>query len=372
MTEGALRHYIRDMISRLQGGGSQQCFEIIHYHAFISTQLNNYGIDLKSKTEHLPPKKRDDIDYVYGLQDLFSGVETEKYKTIFIDEVQDYHPEWIKLVRDYFLADGGEMLLFGDQSQNIYDRPIEGRKSPIVLGFGGWIRLTKSYRIDGSSPLINLFRNFHLQFLIRKYGESDVFPAIEAAASQGNLQLDLLNCEVYDDYDIDFELIFERISYYIRARELHPNDIVVIGSMVDLLIPINEMFKKSEKTQIMFEEQAEIDVLPRNVRENQLLLQMEKEKIRRRKKSFFMQNSGLIKLSTIHSFKGLEAETVFCILTPAPRRFVWKKPRQSPFAQPSVDQKKDANWHDSRNGDRGIVHHGTGPAAAVGSGAGAA
>ena len=56
----------------------------------------------------------------------------------------------------------------------------------------------------------------------------------------------------------------------------------------------------------------------------------------------------------------------------APRRFVWKKPRQSPFAQPSVDQKKDENWHDSRNGDRGIVHHGTGPAAAVGSGAGAA
>lgn len=40
------------------------------------------------------------------------------------------------------------------------------------------------------------------------------------------------------------------------------------------------------------------------------------DKIRRRKKCFFMQNSGLIKLSTIHSFKGLEAQTVFCILTP--------------------------------------------------------
>jgi ATP-dependent exoDNAse (exonuclease V) alpha subunit len=28
-----------------------------------------------------------------------------------------------------------------------------------------------------------------------------------------------------------------------------------------------------------------------------------------------MQNSGLIKISTIHSFKGLEAQTVFCILS---------------------------------------------------------
>lgn len=29
-----------------------------------------------------------------------------------------------------------------------------------------------------------------------------------------------------------------------------------------------------------------------------------------------MQNSGLIKISTTHSFKGLQAQTVFCILTP--------------------------------------------------------
>ncbi len=36
--------------------------------------------------------------------------------------------------------------------------------------------------------------------------------------------------------------------------------------------------------------------------------------IRQRKKNFFMQNSGLIKISTIHSFKGHESPTVFCIL----------------------------------------------------------
>lgn len=52
------------------------------------------------------------------------------------------------------------------------------------------------------------------------------------------------------------------------------------------------------------------------VKEDPSRLQDEIEAIRRRKKSFFMQNSGLIKLSTIHSFKGLEARTVFCILSP--------------------------------------------------------
>jgi superfamily I DNA/RNA helicase len=38
------------------------------------------------------------------------------------------------------------------------------------------------------------------------------------------------------------------------------------------------------------------------------------KKLMRRKKVFFMQNSGLIKLSTVHSFKGMESPTIFFIL----------------------------------------------------------
>jgi hypothetical protein len=81
-------------------------------------------------------------------------------------------------------------------------------------------------------------------------------------------------------------------------------------------MPLNEALKLSEKTKVMFEETAEIDALPRHVREQPSRLREEIDKIRRRKKCFFMQNSGLIKLSTIQSFKGFEAQTVFCILAP--------------------------------------------------------
>lgn len=66
----------------------------------------------------------------------------------------------------------------------------------------------------------------------------------------------------------------------------------------------------------MFEEAKEVDALAAKIARDSPRFREEIEKIRRRKKSFFMQNSGLIKLSTIHSFKGLEAQSVFCILAP--------------------------------------------------------
>ncbi|MDP2022917.1 MAG: NERD domain-containing protein [Hydrogenophaga sp.] len=307
-----LRHYIRDTISRLRGGGDRDHYEVINYHAFIGNQLNNCGIDLNSKLEHLSPVQRDDLDVVFGMKSLFTGVETEKYPTILIDEVQDYAPEWIKLVRDCFLCDDGEMVLFGDQSQNIYDRPSDGRASPIVKGFGDWVKLTKSYRSAGDAPLLQLFRNFQMQHLIRKYTDSEIF---ETKVEQISIRYDLLCYETYGT-TYDSGVIFEKIQRYIRENKLNPNDIAVVSSKVELLMPLNEALKRIEKTKVMFEEAAEVDVLAARMDRNSPQFREEIAKIRRRKKCFFMQNSGLIKLSTIHSFKGLEAQTVFCILTP--------------------------------------------------------
>ncbi|QMV73300.1 AAA family ATPase [Comamonas piscis] len=306
-----LRHYIRDTVSRLQGG-SGEYYEVIHYHAFINSQLNNYGISLKSKLDELSSAQRPNLDKIFGMKSLFEGVNTERYQTILIDEVQDYDPEWIKLVRDCFLAENGEMILFGDQSQNIYDRPSDGRESAVVLGFGSWVRLTKSYRSAADASLLELFRNFQMKHLIRKYVDSEIF---DFKVTQASMRYDLLNYEAYGKaYDPVF--IFEKIQSYIREYQLHPNDIAIVSSKVEWLIPLNEAFKKFEKTKVMFEEEAEIKAIAVYINVESEPFKEEIDKIRRRKKCFFMQNSGLIKLSTIHSFKGLEAKTVFCIIAP--------------------------------------------------------
>ena len=307
-----LRHYIRDTINRIRCGGDWEHYEVIHYHAFISNQLNNYGIDLKSKLEQLSSAQRADLDVVFGMKSLFDGVDLEKYPTILIDEVQDYAPEWIKLVRDCFLADDGEMVLFGDQSQNIYDRPSDSRASSIVRGFGSWFKLEKSYRAEGDSPLHQLFQNFQVQHLSQENTNSENF---EANTGQTSMRLDLLSYETYGA-TYDSTVIIEKIQRYIRDYQLHPNDIALVSSKVELLIPLNEALKRAEKAKVMFEEASEVDALVSRMGRDSPKFREEIAKIRRRKKCFFMQNSGLIKISTIHSFKGLEAQTVFCILTP--------------------------------------------------------
>ena len=39
------------------------------------------------------------------------------------------------------------------------------------------------------------------------------------------------------------------------------------------------------------------------------------DRVRRAKKNHFYANSGLVKLSTIHSYKGLESKTVFYVMS---------------------------------------------------------
>ncbi|NMU84079.1 hypothetical protein HKB16_14430, partial [Vibrio parahaemolyticus] len=76
------------------------------------------------------------LEKLYSDREVFKTVSIdEKYHTIFIDEVQDYEPDWIKNIRDNFLVEKGEMVLFGDQSQNIYERDDKKRESAIVQGF---------------------------------------------------------------------------------------------------------------------------------------------------------------------------------------------------------------------------------------------
>ena len=175
--------------------------------------------------------------------------------------------------------------------------------------------MKKSYRSGRDAPLLQLLRNFQIQHLIRKYSDSVIIEASQAQPGQTDMCYDLLSYETYGA-TYDSAAIIEKIQRYIRDYHLHPNDIALVSSKVELLMPLNEALKRTEKTKVMFEEASEVDALASRIGRDSPQFLEEIAKIRRRKKCFFMQNSGLIKISTIHSFKGLEAQTVFCILAP--------------------------------------------------------
>jgi hypothetical protein len=311
-----LKNYIRDKISDIQGSRDFSFFEISNYHQFFNSQINNLEMDIVSFIQD------------YGLEglysvDVFHDQQPIKYQTILVDEIQDYKGEWVKIIRDNFLSVDGEMVLFGDESQNIYERDVS-RSRVIAQGFGRWKKISRSYRINKDSGLNQLYRDFQEEFLVDKYSDTDLF---EVTPTQTGMIFSLLKYESVASNGWKEE-VFDSIQKYIKDYDLHPNDVVVLCSKISLIRQLNEFWIGREKTHCMFESLRELAVCTRtdfdelrSMDEDQLnsLVSQNRsavETVRRTKKNHFYSNSGLIKLSTIHSYKGLESKVVFYILTP--------------------------------------------------------
>lgn len=309
-----LKNYIRDKISDIQGNRDFSIFEISNYHQFFNSQVNNSGQDFGELVE------RYGIHKLYFI-DVFQDVDVPKYQTILVDEIQDYQSEWVKIIRDNFLQKEGEMILFGDESQNIYQRDFA--RSPVIAqGFGRWIKLTRSYRTNLDSPLNQLFKDFQLQFLLEKHSDIEI---TDVSPAQMGIGFSLLKYEATTIRDWK-KSVFDSIKGYIKSYDLHPNDVVILSSKISLVRQLNELWIEGEKTHCMFETYEELatctNMSVENLKaldENEIsnLIKQNKEdveRVRRAKKNHFYANSGLVKLSTIHSYKGLESKTVFYVM----------------------------------------------------------
>jgi len=312
-----LSSYIHDRISAVREDFPWSSFDINHYHRFITIALNNAGREIEipeslqydgqdaSLGRRIARERHEYLESAYySNQKLFEGADPgAKYHTILIDEVQDYKPEWIKIIRSIFLEEGGEMLLFGDEKQNIYKRALDtDRRSKVVEGFGNWINLTKSFRYKEMSPIISLVYAFQKHFLLQEYeiDEDEAF------------QLNLLGIGVhaYGRFEkINLVNLAGEIIYISKYYHVHPNDICVISSQEKLLQELDLVFRKSEahseRTLCAFPS-AEASSHPKYSKSYQ--------KISSLKKKAFNLNSGLMKLSSTHSFKGFESPFVFLLV----------------------------------------------------------
>ncbi|MFM0327326.1 nuclease-related domain-containing DEAD/DEAH box helicase [Caballeronia glebae] len=311
-----LRNTIRDKISDVREDFPWGAFQISNYHSFISQTMNTCGMALDVPSD--PEGRKRYFEQIYADENLFDGYDAmiTRYATILVDEIQDYEPGWIKIVCKYFLREDGEMALFGDDSQNIYAVNVERRESAMVLGFGPWQKFRKSYRAKSEALTTRLARKFQDEYLVRKYG-SDV---TEVAPSQGALSLELLSGHELDHTNESAyaKQVFERALHFIRKQDIHPNDVCIISSGITLLREIDFLIRKerNESTQITFEKEEEFVALQEQSGLNQKEIDDRLETLRGVRKLFFEQNSGLMKLSTVHSFKGMEAHTIIFIPMP--------------------------------------------------------
>ena len=251
-------------------------------------------------------KDFDNPDYFKPYRD-----KIKKYKSIIIDEVQDFNESWLKSIITYFLSEGGSVSLFGDGEQNIYGRELEEdtRMPPIHdCGFSGrWNEMSERISMRILNPNIALLCSYFLKsFLL------NTFPV--------NIDNGILFEKYYIHYwnlkdSTSPDTLASNIRWIISEYKLNISDVVVLAESIKLLRDIEASYVDSTKlgTMINFETAAQYkDVI--NMKQPKEFVRKTIKDIRRAAKTHFTTLCDDIKMSTIHSFKGWESKTIILIL----------------------------------------------------------
>jgi hypothetical protein len=399
-----LKNYIHDKISHVREEFPWENFVILNYHNFINQELNNLGhpvevpegFDSKSEEE----KEKYFENEFYSNKKLFAdnAENIVKYDAIFIDEIQDYKRTWMEIVKEYYLSEGGEYVLFGDVKQNIYNNQTE--EKDVSTNVKGVISLKNCFRSD-----------YRIKDLAIKFQENifkDKYEIDDFNNKTNILEIDFKkNLQGYVNYMYltntdNVSTLYNIIHENILNKNFIPNDITILSHSITLLKKFDAYYRYScnENTNTMFEttemiynmalnkiKKANTTLLPIWIQEiiklikrdsdydkskafseisklftiydltlkypnrfnlilewycksfktnlKDFLSYMDKNKkqyeelkkstetlttsqnirnLRNNKKIHFYMNSGTVKLSTIHSFKGWESETVFLII----------------------------------------------------------
>lgn len=325
-----LKSYIHDNISDVREGFSWKAFYIDNYHDFFKRNANNIGIDMSISSEIKHKEKLFDHKALscYIDKKFYSNPKSlekyinliDRYSVILIDEIQDYKPEWIEIIEKYFLKDNGKMILFGDEKQNIYKSELDADKQiKTIKGFGHWKTLTKPTRnLAGGDRVLDLAKNFQSAFFRNKYELDDYKNYIsQLRLNKGifttfnhNNPLMIHGEKLLQGTDAAIDKITTVIFKEMKAKNIQPNDAVILSTKIAVLREIDYSLRKKfkSKTITTFETKEMFEMLNGTDKAHEI------NNIRHNKKLSFTLNSGLLKLSTIHSFKGYEAPTVFLVL----------------------------------------------------------
>lgn len=274
----------------------------------ISLGLKPKKIFAVSRSSGGDNHENDDYVYSYDDIDFFACKEsmTKRYKSIFIDEIQDFNPVWIDIIKRYFLVQGGEIVVFGDASQNIYHRPLDNKgQIKIEVARNGWNNsLTRSHRFL-SKALSDLVIKFHNTFI---YSTMSHFEGSQASLFEEFRSL----CYYSLSHEATPEQISGIINKIIIERELASSDIAIVSNQLIILRDVEQCLRTvyGKETKTTFATNEEI----REVRLDARFPDTDIENIERSKKIHFTVENQCIKVSSIHSFKGWETPNLILII----------------------------------------------------------
>lgn len=299
-----LANYLRYRLSELREDFSWEKIDIYPYHQFFRIRASECQLHV-------------DFDSYNQLSFFEKATIQKRYSAIFVDEVQDYTTEWLKILMQNFLLQNGEFVVFGDPKQNVYHRPIDSN-GDIRLGvIGGlWNKELNTGRRFTNPRLATLATSFQAKFL-----SGQPVDTINTTNSFDNT----LNFQIVTYYNMKssftIDNLVSKITDIIKNSNNEPKDFVVLASYSKLLQTIDYKYREitGEKTEITFVSTEQYEQLkqlhsvsdrhPANWKFNR-----DYEALGRARKQQFTTDKRCLKLSTIKSFKGWESPSVIIIL----------------------------------------------------------
>jgi len=300
-----LANYLKYRLSEIREDFSWEKIDVYPYHQFFRIRAAECQLHVEFGS--------------YQDETFFDNSRNhKKYSAVFVDEVQDYTTEWLRIIMQNFLLEpNGELVVFGDPKQNVYQRPLD-TNGDIRLGVigGQWNRQLTTCRRFTNPRLANLATAFQAQFMANL--PTDNIATENAMPNTLNFQI-LTYIDLRQNSSID--AIISNIINIITNDNNEARDFVVLASSTKLLRNIDILYrqKTNEQTEITFISSESLERLKQihQVTDERLAnwkFNRDFEALERTRKQLFTTDKRCLKISTIQSFKGWESPSVIVIL----------------------------------------------------------
>ena len=291
----SLVNYIHDWISKVRDEFSWDGFYITDYYQFFKAAATNMNLKINSLDDF------NNVEFFDPVKD-----EIEKYESVFIDEIQDYGSNWLEIINKYFLKEEGEFVVFGEENIDVRTVGIPG----------AWNKSLTEYK-RSNDKITRLALSFQQELMGKKFSEYEKAIISEPTFNYEQEILKYIKLKS----NISNEDLFTVCKKLVRAYNIPAHDITILSDRRDRLIELDYLLRNNQNlsTITTFENKECIKKIKkqfyiRGYKFNNKRFDIEIKKARRNKEFNFSVKNNMIKLSTIDSFKGWEAHTIFLII----------------------------------------------------------
>ena len=300
-----LANYLKFRLSEIREDFSWEKIDVYPYHQFFRIRAAECQLHVEFSS--------------YQNEAFFENSKGhKKYSAIFVDEVQDYTTEWLRIImQNFLLVPNGELVVFGDPKQNVYQRPLDAN-GDIRLGIigGQWNRQLTTSRRFTNPRLANLATAFQTQFMANL--PTDDIVAVNTISNTFNFQI-VTYIDLRQNNSI--ESIITNIINIISNDNNEARDFAVLASSTKLLRNIDILYRQrtNEQTEITFISNETLERLKQihqvtDEKAANWKFNRDFEALERTRKQLFTTDKRCLKISTIQSFKGWESPSVIVIL----------------------------------------------------------